>query len=425
MVFKLEKITILLGLFLFFLMIFLPTSYRIQKSIFMILVTMCILFSWIKNNKLKLNKRILLWILLWIVSGLFFMLIGAFNSAPGALRVVTVNVVWPLVYLAYIEGISKKSILIKIIKVLFISNFVISIYTISYILYSYGVIPGFLYIPLNQGQSIGFYSGFMEYSLYNTTSLFFLVPFIITTLFIWPTELKNEFNKSFIYINFILGILLVILSGRRALQLIVLITPLIIFFLRLTELKKIKMKNIKIIIKISLLIFIIIIFSYFIINKIYEFEIISIYNNILDAFINNFYSNDSVRKSQFFALIKGLSHNPLFGAGEGASAPGSIRSNEMTWAYELSYVAKLYHRGIIGFSVYIGQIIWIIIMSIKIMKFDNELRFYIYPVIVGTVSFLIANATNPYLGKYDYLWVLFLPLAIINTWLIQKKKVNF
>lgn len=41
------------------------------------------------------------------------------------------------------------------------------------------------------------------------------------------------------------------------------------------------------------------------------------------------------------------------------------------------------------------------------------------PLLVGLTCFLIANATNPYLLKFDYMWVIFLPLAIINRFLIE------
>tara|TARA_B110000971_G_C19803123_1_gene405305 strand:- start:163 stop:378 length:216 start_codon:yes stop_codon:yes gene_type:complete len=37
------------------------------------------------------------------------------------------------------------------------------------------------------------------------------------------------------------------------------------------------------------------------------------------------------------------------------------------------------------------------------------------PQLVALVCFLIINASNPYLGKFDYLWTIFLPIASINA----------
>jgi hypothetical protein len=34
--------------------------------------------------------------------------------------------------------------------------------------------------------------------------------------------------------------------------------------------------------------------------------------------------------------------------------------------------------------------------------------------LVGFTCFLVGNATNPYLEKYDLMWVIFLPVALIN-----------
>ncbi len=106
----------------------------------------------------------------------------------------------------------------------------------------------------------------------------------------------------------------------------------------------------------------------------------------------------------------------------GASALGPLRSVEMPWAYELSYAALLFHTGIIGFLIYSSGVICIFWMGLKIMRSGHWLGIYMLPVLVGTTCFLIANATNPYLEKFDYIWVIFLPVALINIWLLNKGK---
>jgi len=40
--------------------------------------------------------------------------------------------------------------------------------------------------------------------------------------------------------------------------------------------------------------------------------------------------------------------------------------------------------------------------------------------LTGFMSFMIANATNPYLAKFDYMWVFFIPVAIMNSNLLCK-----
>jgi hypothetical protein len=135
-------------------------------------------------------------------------------------------------------------------------------------------------------------------------------------------------------------------------------------------------------------------------------------------------ASESVRAEQFFALLDGWQQNPLFGAGHGASAVGSLRDAEMPWAYELSYVALLFQTGLVGFSIYCSGVIWIFWMGFKIIRSSHWLGFYMLPVLVGTFCFLIANATNPYLAKFDYMWVIFLPVALINSYLLDKDKAS-
>jgi hypothetical protein len=124
------------------------------------------------------------------------------------------------------------------------------------------------------------------------------------------------------------------------------------------------------------------------------------------------------RAQQFDALIRGWLTSPLLGAGHGAAAPDMIRSLEMPWAYELTYAALLYHTGLVGAFCYAGGILWIYLQAVRIIRSGSGLAPLTVAVLTGTTTFLIAGATNPYLERYDALWVIFLPLAIINaSWL--------
>jgi hypothetical protein len=129
------------------------------------------------------------------------------------------------------------------------------------------------------------------------------------------------------------------------------------------------------------------------------------------------------RRDQFLALIEGWSAQPLFGSGHGAPAPGVIRSDTTPWAYELSYVSLLYHTGIIGTLLYSSGVAWIGYMSYRIARRGWSEAPAMVATLVGASSFLVANATNPYLEKYDYLWVIFLPLAFVNCYLTSQRPV--
>lgn len=408
------------GLLLFFMMLFVPTAYKEIKIVLLGLTIGIILIGILKTKRTNLAPQTLMWVITWACSGLLFMTIGAFNSNPGALRVGSVYVLWPFLYLLFMMGASRLEVINKLFKVLVISSIFIGLYALSYILYSYGWLPGTFYINLDLNQSIGFYTGLIAYSMSNTSTLLFLIPFLMSLIMISNKLPGIRVGKFTIIFGLIMGLLLTILSGRRILQLLVLGTPILIFFYQ-GFVKKIDRKKFKKVAKNTLIaLCLCVVVMYVFLNQVYGINIQTIMADMKDGF--NFSSDASgmLRSGQFFALLEGWSQSPFFGVGHGASAPNFIRSIEQPWAYELSYVAYLYHTGIVGFLIYAAQLLWIIIMGIKIIKSKSILRYYMLPVLVGTTCFLVANATNPYLAKYDYMWVLFLPLTIINTWLINR-----
>jgi hypothetical protein len=122
----------------------------------------------------------------------------------------------------------------------------------------------------------------------------------------------------------------------------------------------------------------------------------------------------TARSNQLVALMTEWGNAPLLGAGHGASAAGSVRSVEMPWAYELSYAALLFHTGLVGFVAYSSAVVWIYAEGVGVIVDGGPRASYMLAVLVGLTCFLVGNATNPYLEKYDLMWVIFLPIALIN-----------
>jgi O-antigen ligase len=115
-------------------------------------------------------------------------------------------------------------------------------------------------------------------------------------------------------------------------------------------------------------------------------------------------------------------NSPLFGSGAGAAAQYQ-RSIEQPWAYELAYIAFLFQYGVVGFIIYAAGIILLTYhLTAQIKKNGRNSFEFFY--LAGFISFMIANATNPYLAKFDYMWVLFIPVAIMNQSLLRKISKN-
>ena len=129
----------------------------------------------------------------------------------------------------------------------------------------------------------------------------------------------------------------------------------------------------------------------------------------------------SHKKAQSEMMIAGWTESPLLGHGHGAVVEGIKSSEAEPWAYEVTYALLLHNTGILGSLAYISGILWIYWSAVKIIKRSDYWANIMIAVMMGFSGFIIADITNPYLGQLDSLWVLFYPLAIINTILLQKE----
>jgi len=135
--------------------------------------------------------------------------------------------------------------------------------------------------------------------------------------------------------------------------------------------------------------------------------------------IFNFDSNASnlERMFQFDALVQGICDNPVFGAGAGAVAAYS-RSDTQPWAYELYYIAVAFQYGLIAFIIYSSGIMYLLWNQAKCAcskTLDEPSRLFFVCFLSGFISFIISSATNPYLCTFDYMWVIFIPVIMINA----------
>ena len=415
--FRAGTVLALTGFLVFFLILFVPTTYAEIKAVLLSAFLLSIVVGTLNGARFRVHRQVFLLCLFYSCMGMAYVLYGYLNGNPGALKVATVYVIWPLVYMLLISTISQEWVIRGLAQVLIFSSIAISFYALYYLLYVMGVVPSWLYLELDMGQAASFYKGFVEYNLYSIATLLFLVPFISAALLFWQGEKKSPVSHKWLILAFMLVACASVLSGRRALWLVVGLTPILIAVIlifdrqRMAVLRKVKA------------------FSPYLAGMLIVSATVLVLEfgvnpfGMLTTFLAGFqFESDpsaSARSEQFFALTADWASRPFFGAGLGAVAEGSIRSEEMPWAYELYFLSVLFQIGIAGFLAYAFGIGWILFYSVKIIRHDPTLRLYLIPVLAGMISFLVASNTNPYLAKFDYLWIVFLPVAIINHYLLK------
>ena len=231
-------------------------------------------------------------------------------------------------------------------------------------------------------------------------------------------------TRSWIWVTLVVSLVFALLSGRRALWLVVGVAPFVALALRLFLMRAGEGLGGKRVVRTILITVLVMLLGFSILQVNFDLDLLSLASRFVAAFDFSGDVGAFLRREQFFALLQGWSEHPFLGSGLGSTVPGSVRSIEMPWSYELFYPLLLFQTGIVGFTIYAAATGWVFWMGIRLIRSGHLLGLYMLPVLVGTFCFLVANATNPTIGKFDHIWVIFLPIALINSWLLQQSEAH-
>lgn len=388
--------------YLFLTLLCLMTVFQQNLKFLKIILILCligfVIYDIYKNN-LKLSKYVLICYSSWIFLYFLYFIYSIIRNNPGALSSVKVEVIYAILFLFMTPNINKKE------QINYISHALIFINITTIILTSVCLIITILNIDIlipfadYFGFMHGIHGGFLETSTYNVDALFFTIPFTFYQYIV------NDNRNKYYSFSFVLSIYFLFISGRAAMQLLIVFSLLMCFLIKKWNiLKKVSLK------KIGICIFILFILLF----------ILSILTGIDKMIIHTITHPTSIRMKQFYSLMDDFFRHPIFGNGLGFVSK-MVRDPAMPWAYELTYVKLLASFGIVGFFVY-GIILFM--LTINLIKKDKTKE--IIPFIFSTIIMLIANFSNPYLTRFDNMWIIFIPLIIFNT--LKKEdylKINF
>lgn len=416
-----------LAALLFFLMLVAPFECYAIKITIIILLVIYRFFLIVKSGTIGISHSVFLWFLSLLFFGLFFSLwslIHPFSNTASVLRVLPVYIVWPLVYLLLLPYLKNESIFNLLVKTMVLASFFISIYLIFAFFSLLGWMPiSFDFFTLAKPILGRTESTEVQLFMPAVTSLLFLSPFLFTSL-ILGLHKKFKISRYVLLFGFLLTAIAILLTGRRSLLFNLLLSPVLIFFILNFGRVKLKVKEKKYILRFGMIICVIGVLLGVYLNSSDLVDLSVFWDFFLSGFdlrSNGSDDGSSIRGRQFSLLIKSWSDHPVLGSGLASQSQYIVRNTDAPWAYELSYMAWLFQTGIIGFTFYMSLLLWVFIKSIRIIKRSFE-AVYLIPVLVGFGSFLIGCASNPYLQAYDHMWVLFLPVAIINYY--ELKVVN-
>lgn len=394
-------------------MLVLPTTFQLQRGVALAVLTGSAALLALRHWRVR-REILILWIATTVV-GILGVTWGVVNDAPGALRVSTVYAIWPALYLLFISLAHSLTVMRRLESALLLGVGIATAMALTVL--AAGLFDlGDIIFPLFAFQDAGFgaYEGFTELRLYNLTTLMYGLPFVISLLLARRREL-SRWQKSWLWLLAVLLVVVALGSGRRMFWLVVLLTPfLALFFLQYSALRLRAVPMFSTLAKLGIVAAV----AATALIVAFGLQPTVLAQEFIAAFLGR-EASSGARYEQAVALWHAFSDSPLIGVGLGSEVEVT-RSKEQPWAYELWHLALLTSVGVLGFTIYSIAVGWIGIKGMVLARRDPEFAGLFLPLVTALVGFLIMTGTNPYLGKFDYLWVIFLPVALINAYLTRR-----
>ena len=400
------RIILLSGIILFFQMMFLPRTYQLLAIPFLAICLIGTLFIISLYGKIKLDWGVFIWFLIYMSYGVVWGLLGLFNNKEFANDFLRLNVIWIFIYLLLVASISKGRYLEIFQKVMIWGALAVSLYNINYYFYSIDIINIAFLTTLEMGQRIGIHPGYVQITSHNLGSLCFLFPFLFSGLVINKGKKFVGYSSKFTFFVLLVSLLAIFISGRRALWIIVAITPVIYYIaILLSNSGRITIKQIVNLIIAFCIIFLSVQTIFF---KMAGWDLQSFSDRLTFSGVHAEGSIYRVNKTK--AMITEVFETNLF-FGTGGGSP----------AFEMTFIQVFHETGIVGTSIFLGIFLWTFFMIIKLIREKRGEKEYGIPILVGSTCFFFSMWTNPYFGSFDFMWALFLPIAYINISLRNSK----
>ena len=405
----------------FFLMLFVPTRFQLPRGVLLLIIGIYSIINF-QKFKPKLAKNVFFSSLICLTYTVISLIIGLFNNNPGLIPSITTAFIWPMFFI-WIISCNKDIKTIDNLMNVFVIGFLANTILIFLLIIFFVVNTNFLYLVEPFRKIFDFraslYGSEIAFNLISMGSFVFANGYFFSRVYNFNSStIINRKTKVINIILYILSTIVLLISGRRGFFIGSIFGALLIIYIsHITKIKKISRHffvNIFILLSLGISTFIIYL-------KINNIDLYTYFLEILQNF--NLFNLESVSPKRYDDLINLTNifkSSPFFGNGLGFSISPPTVITQQLFSYEIQYLQYLAGFGIIGFSVYGLYIFWIVYKCINLSIRDANFSYRLMPIISGLITFLVTNSTNPYLLKFDFLWVIFIPIGYIN--LLSMKK---
>lgn len=403
----------MLGIFFFLMLLSTGTLQEARGGFAIIIFLLFCVSVIIKATSIVYDKKVFFFSFAAVFISIFALGHGFLNGNLGASKSIGVYGVWPLIFLFMLGGIGNFRVFSIISKALILGSTVICVLILGKLVAD---VLGLNYDRFWEIIRIrtGFFLGAIKVSSPMLPVLFYFIPFSLTLILLSNKSHQKAFSKFWENLNavaFFMSCIVLLMSGRAAAALVFIVSIPVCYWVLSKSKQSSKRNIVSTFLYRSLWILGIVSIIWFVFADLFN---LLVYFDLLVEKVFYVQDPNSIgyrRYVQFLNLIGFIQENPILGRGFG----GVEEEGGSVWQFELSYLALLDQVGVVGFSIYLAGVFFLIRALIKIFrKADVTTSTLAAATASGLIVFLIVNATNPLLSKFDFLWVIFFPLALVN-----------
>lgn len=391
--------------FLFLLLCFsFPRSYSLIKIPFAVSFVVLGFFL-----GFKLSRHVALFYLPLMIIGVVGAGLGIMNdgSSLGAMAAFRLYFLWSCAFVVFFSFMSRMDAFGILDDALVWSGIVLSVFNIVFVLFS---AIGLSFIPQSvlesMGSRVGFHGSYIQLTSHNVGMLFFIIPYLICRVYLRkvPGDVMVRHN-----ISLLLCLVVAAISGRRALWIVVSLSPFVVFALAFFFRGRngINLKDVLLFLSASAVSSVFFLVGY---------QELGVLDHLASAF-----SDQDERSIQSGYLIKGFFESPVVGQGFGVHA-GYIRSEDAPWTYELTYHQFLFNVGVFGVGAVLSLITFYFINTLVLEKREAGRDVRPLSLLSGLAGIAIGAYSNPYFGSFDFLLLIgVLPLIGARRYVLRDR----
>jgi hypothetical protein len=375
-------------------------SYLTIKLFFLALFLLASLVNvYLRRTRIVVYRR-LVWFYLWIgVAGVVWAIVGLLHPANYVQSVfdgLRLYVVWSGAFVVVYTLLRTAPSLEIMHKAMVTAGILIPL--INFVgIYDQFNDGGLFTEGIRQefGMASGFQDGYIQITSPNIEAMFLIAPYLLSLQF---RADAGKSNSMLTKAALLLSLILVALSGRRALWIVVALTPFTILLLgRIAHSYGLMRTGGKLFLLSWAVASVIGFSALWIIPESILQDIGSI------VYLKQAFSAEDERTIQKPYLISAFMESPVFGSGFGGYA-GYIRSVERPWSYELTYYQMLFNLGIVGVTALSVLFSLYFLTVIRLFRRFKDGSTVPFALLVACCSFFIGAYSDPYFGGFDSLF---------------------